>query len=48
VREHEAAWLLVGISRSKIGCSLKIHRVESALSAERVFMAHRAVGNMNF
>jgi hypothetical protein len=39
--------LLIDIHRS-IGCSLTIHRVESALLAERAFMAHRAVSNMNF
>src|SRR5512140_3011671 len=44
---QEASLLLIGISRS-IGCSLTIHRVESALLTETAFMADRAVNNMNF
>jgi hypothetical protein len=36
--------LLIGIDRS-IGCSLTIHRVESALLTETAFMADRAVNN---
>jgi hypothetical protein len=43
-KDLEASLLLIGIYRS-IGCSLTIHRVESALSAETAFMADRAAGN---
>jgi hypothetical protein len=39
--------LLIDIYRS-IGCSLTIHRVESALLAETAFMADRAASDMNF
>jgi hypothetical protein len=42
---QKAALLLIEIERSN-GCSLKIHRVESALSAESRKL-HRAAGDKN-
>ena len=42
---QEAALLLIDIDRS-IGCSLTIHRVESASLAETAFMADRAASDI--
>ena len=45
---QEAVLLLIAIVRL-IGCSLKIHRVESALLMEReTEVSHRAISSMNF
>jgi hypothetical protein len=43
---QEAALLLTPALTGSIGCSLTIHRVESALSAETAFMADRAADNI--